>query len=104
MPFHPTGESQKITLTPSIAQTVEMAGLPTEKRVVRIVTMTVPSKGTMYVALGGEEVIVSNVTGMPLPVAVLGEQLLSVGDETHIAILVEGSGNYAVIVTPGELV
>ena len=104
MPLHPTGSSQKITVSNGIPQTVEMSGLPDDKRVLRIVTMTYPTKGVMFVCLGDQDAVVTNATGMPLESGALKEQLIAVGDETHIAILMMGNATYDVIVTPGEIV
>lgn len=104
MPFHPTGSSQKLTVSGGIPQTVEITGLPETGKVVRIMPLTRPTSTVCYVGLGGEDVMLTSANGMPIEIAVMKEQLVSVADETHLALLMSATANYEVMVTPGEIV
>jgi len=104
MPFHPTGPSCRVTVSTQTPKTIKLEGLPGEKRVIRLLSMTYPSPATCFFSLGADSVTVDSETGMPLDLANGKEQFVSVGDETHLALMMNNNANYTIAVTPGEIV
>lgn len=103
MPFHPTGPSARVTVASQTPAIISLDGLPEGGKVIRLVALTYPSKATCFVALGTSNVSLTTANGMPLDVDGK-EQFLSVGDETHLAILMANSANYELVMTPGEII
>jgi hypothetical protein len=102
--FHPTGPSQRITLSGMNPQTVEMQGLPQANKVLRIVAATYPATGLCYLNLGTGSTAVSTANGMPVDLGANREQFVGVGDETHIALCMGSTSNFDILMTPGEMV